>query len=90
MGRQDCRIGLYNIADDRTVLNNLCAVESFTSLFGQIHFQFKGCLDCFAVLAFIREIPALNANSVDADQTPHSAASDLGQHCLPMALFKGR
>ena len=25
------------------------------------------------------------ANSVDPDQTPHLAASDLGLHCLPMA-----
>ena len=27
------------------------------------------------------------ANSVDPDQTPHSAASDLGLHCLPMSLL---
>ena len=26
----------------------------------------------------------VNANSVDPDQMPHSAASDLGLHCLPM------
>ena len=26
-------------------------------------------------------------NSVDPDQTPHSAASDLGLHCLPMSLL---
>ena len=25
------------------------------------------------------------ANSVDPDQTPRSAASDLGLHCLPMS-----
>ena len=25
------------------------------------------------------------ANSEDPDQTPHSAASDLGLHCLPMS-----
>ena len=30
------------------------------------------------------EIPVLNANSVDPDQIPHSAASDLGLHCLPI------
>ena len=30
------------------------------------------------------EIPVFNANSVDPDQTPRSAASDLGLHCLPM------
>ena len=32
-------------------------------------------------------IPVLNANSVDPDQTPHSVASDLGPHCLPMSHF---
>ena len=30
-------------------------------------------------------MPVLNANSVDPDQTPLSAASDLGLHCLPMS-----
>ena len=30
-------------------------------------------------------MPLINANSVDADQMPHSAASDLGLHCLPMS-----
>ena len=33
------------------------------------------------------EVPVHNANSVDTDQTPRSAASDLGLHCLPMSLF---
>ena len=28
-----------------------------------------------------------NTNSVDPDQTPHSAASDLGLHCLPVSLL---
>ena len=27
-------------------------------------------------------MPVVNANSVDPDQTPHSAFSDLGIHCL--------
>ena len=27
------------------------------------------------------------ANSGDADQMPHSAASDLGLHCLPITLL---
>ena len=30
-------------------------------------------------------MPVINANSVDPDQTPHSAASELGLHCLPMS-----
>ena len=33
------------------------------------------------------EITKCNANSVDPDQTPRSAASDLGLHCLPMSLL---
>ena len=35
------------------------------------------------------EISELNANSVDPDQTPRLAASDLGLHCLPMSVFYG-
>ena len=33
------------------------------------------------------EILVFNANSVDPDQTPRSAASDLGLHCLQMSLL---
>ena len=33
------------------------------------------------------EISELNANSVDPDQTPRSAASDLGLQCLPVYLL---
>ena len=29
---------------------------------------------------------SLYANSVDPDETPHVAASDLGLHCLPIFL----
>ena len=36
-------------------------------------------------LLVIIQIPADNANSVDSDQTPHSAMSDLGLH-----YFMGR
>ena len=35
------------------------------------------------------EIPVLNANNVDPDQTPRSAASDLGLLCLPMSHLSG-
>ena len=31
----------------------------------------------------------LFANSGDPDQTPRSAACDLGLHCLPITLFRG-
>ena len=30
-------------------------------------------------------MPVVNANIVDPDQTPRSAASDLGLQCLPMS-----
>ena len=30
----------------------------------------------------------LLANSGDPDQTPHSVASDLGLHCLPITLLR--
>ena len=32
---------------------------------------------------FFTDISLLKANSADPDKTPHSAASDLGVHCLP-------
>ena len=41
----------------------------------------------FLVLPRFIEFPVFNANSVDPDQTPQSAASDLGLHCLPMSLL---
>ena len=41
---------------------------------------------CFFVVVFfyylIIEIPVLNTNSVEPDQLPHSAVSNLGLHCL--------
>ena len=38
-------------------------------------------LPCFV------EISEVNANSVDPDQTPQNAASDLDLHCLPMSVL---
>ena len=35
------------------------------------------------------EISEHNANSVNPDQTPRSAASDLGLHCLAMSISCG-
>ena len=32
-------------------------------------------------------ISIFNANSVDPDQTPRCAASDLGLNCLPLSLL---
>ena len=39
------------------------------------------------LLSGLIEIPIFNANSVDPDQMPHTAASDQGLHCLPMSLL---
>ena len=38
----------------------------------------------FIIIMFCR-ISEFNANIVDPDQMRHSAASDLGLHCLPMS-----
>ena len=46
----------------------------------------RGVLLVFILSCFV-EIPELNANTVDPDQTPHFAASDLGLHCLPVSLL---
>ena len=37
----------------------------------------------FLLLPCFIEIPVFNSNSVDPDQTPRTAASDLGIHCVP-------
>ena len=39
----------------------------------------------FLLIPYFVEIHVLNANSADPDQTPRSAASDLGLHCLLMS-----
>ena len=41
----------------------------------------------FLLLLCFIEIPVFNANSVDPDQTPRFAASDLGLHCLTITLL---
>ena len=46
-----------------------------------------GVSDLFLLLSFIIESPVLNINSVNPNQTPRSAASDLGLHCLPISLL---
>ena len=39
------------------------------------------------LLCFI-EIPVINANCVESDQTLHSVASDLCLHCLPITFCR--
>ena len=41
----------------------------------------------FLVFSFITEIPVLNANIRDPDQTPRFVVSDLGLHCLPVSFI---
>ena len=48
---------------------------------GPVHFRFKACL---VVFFFILKSNILLAISEDPDQTPRSAASNLGLHCLSM------
>ena len=43
----------------------------------------KHCLLTFFIIPVLIEI--MQANSGDPDQTPHSVASDLGLHYLPMS-----
>ena len=50
-------------------------------------FPIARCLVGFYYYYVCIEIPVSNANSIDADQIPHSAVSDLGPHCLPVTLF---
>ena len=45
----------------------------------------SGILFCFYFI-FVRN--SLSTNSVDLDQMPHSAASDLVLHCLPRYHFR--
>ena len=58
-------------------------------LFGQVHFQYYGCLIVIIIIINIIEIPVFIANSEDPDQTPLSVASDLGIYCLPMSFSWG-
>ena len=41
----------------------------------------------FFLLSCFVEISDFYANSVDPNQTPQSAASDQGLHCLQMSLY---
>ena len=58
-----------------------------SSLFGSVHFQYKGVSAYFVLLPDFIEIPVFNANSVDPAQMLHSALSDLDLNCLPMSLL---
>ena len=40
-----------------------------------------------SIITIFIESPVFNANCVNPDRTPRSAASDLGLHCLLMSLL---
>ena len=42
----------------------------------------------YEIYIFLEKMVKLFANSGDPDQTPRSAASDLGLHCLPNTLLR--
>ena len=67
-------------------INPFMASGPFYLNFGQAHFLYKWCLDSFNNFFFV-EISDSNANSADPDQTPRSAASDLGLHSLSMSFL---
>ena len=50
-------------------------------------FPIEGVSRLFLSIPCFIESPVLTANSIDSDQTPRTAASDLGLHCLPMSLL---
>ena len=47
----------------------------------------KGGIRLILINTMFYRVSVLNANCVDPDQTPRSAASDLGLHYLPMSLL---
>ena len=53
-------------------------------------FSIVGCPVSLLLLLLlcIIDITTFSANSVDPEQTPPSAVSDLGLHCLPIILLE--
>ena len=52
--------------------------------------KLKCCWVVFFTFLQILIVYILSRNSGDRDQTPRSAASDLGLYCLPKSIKKGR
>ena len=61
-------------------------MDSATSTIRTGPFPIEGVKARLLLLLCFMEIPILNANSVDPDQTPRYVASELGLHCLPLGL----
>ena len=45
-------------------------------------------MSCYEICIFLEKMAKPFANRGDPDQTPHSAASDVGLHCLPITLLR--
>ena len=75
------------IQQTKQTIGYLCRMDfsTFTLLTGP--FPIWGVFGYILLIPCFIEIPVFNANSVDRDQTPRSAASDLGLHCLSMSLL---
>ena len=50
-------------------------------------FVIEGVTGKFLLSKYFIQIPVFNANIVNPDQTPRSAASDLGLHCLQISFL---
>ena len=64
-------------------------MDSSTSNLWACPFQIEGVSGYFLLKPCLSETPVFNANSVDSDQKPRSAVSDLDLHCLPVSLLWG-
>ena len=72
-------------------LTHLCRMQFYFPYlsFGRIHFEFKCCWMMNLNFIQISKVHFVsNLNSAKPDQTPHSAATDLVFHCLPMSHKK--
>ena len=69
-----------------TYIMHICRMNSKMAKWLTYIVQYIVKLIQLLLLSSFIEISELNANRVDPDQTPHSAASDQGQHCLSMPL----
>ena len=67
------------------MLNPLMPSRIFYLIIWAVPFSVQRVSGLLFLLLLLVENSAFNANSADPDQTPHSVASDLGLHCLPMS-----
>ena len=78
------KISTLNIPLSHCRLNRLSL--TITLFIGGVQFQFR-VRPAMKFSYSQRKMDKLLANSEDPDQTPRSAASDLGLHCLPITLL---